>query len=57
VKNIKISFQGHKGPFHQNLIFLKLKLVCQRNRTTNSANSKPKLLYGKVGEAELNFVK
>jgi hypothetical protein len=46
-----------RGNSHQNLIFLKLKLVCQPNRTTNFTNSKVELLCGEVGEVELKLVK
>jgi hypothetical protein len=43
--------------FNQNLIFLKLKLVYETKRTTNSSNFKSELLHGEVGEAELNFMR
>jgi hypothetical protein len=53
VKNVKISFQGHKGSFHQYLIFLKLKSLCQSNRTTKptlpTLSLSVELFYGEVG--------
>jgi hypothetical protein len=42
---------------HQNLSFVKLKLVCQPNRITNFTNFKSELLYDEVDEAELKLVK
>jgi hypothetical protein len=42
---------------HQNLIFVKLKLVWQLSRTTNSVNSEIELLHDEVDEAELSFMK
>jgi hypothetical protein len=42
---------------HQNIIFLKLKLVCHLSRINNSANSETELLRDQVGESELSFVK
>jgi hypothetical protein len=42
---------------HQNLIFVKLKLVWQLSRITNSVNSEVELLHDEVDEAELSFMK
>jgi hypothetical protein len=56
-KTSKHHFKGIREHSHQNLIFLKLKLACQTNRTINSVNSKAELLHGEVSEAELSFVK
>jgi hypothetical protein len=57
VKTSKHCFNGIRDNYHQNLISVKLKLVSKPNRTTNSVNSEAELLYGKVDEVELNFVK
>jgi hypothetical protein len=54
---LKTSFQGHKGYFHQNIIFLKLKLIYQSNRIINFTNSEAELFCGKVGDAKLTLVK
>jgi hypothetical protein len=55
-KTLKHHSKGIRNNSHQNIIFTKLKLRCQRNRTTNT-NSEVEPLCGEVGEAELVFVK
>jgi hypothetical protein len=68
VKNIETSLQGHKGQFspkshgirdnfHQNLIFMKMKLGWHPNKTIDSTNSEVELLYDEFGEAKLNLMK
>jgi hypothetical protein len=57
VKTSKHHPQGHKDNSYQNLIFLKLKLGYQPNRTTNLTNSGIELFYGDVSDIELSLVK
>jgi hypothetical protein len=57
VKTSKHRSNGIRDNFKKNLIFLKLKLGCQPNKTANSTNSKAELLYAEVGEAELSLMK
>jgi hypothetical protein len=53
-KTSKQCPNGIKDNFHKYIIFLKLKLDCQPNKTTNS---EAELLYRKIDEAELSLVK
>jgi hypothetical protein len=56
-KTSKQCSKGIRDNSHQNLIFLKPKLVYKPNGTTNSTKCETELLYSEVGKAELNFMK
>jgi hypothetical protein len=53
----KHYFEGIKDNSHQNIIFLKLKLNYQPNRTINSIKFEIELLFNKIGKAKLSLMK
>jgi hypothetical protein len=57
IKSIKILFQGHKGQFSPQSHIYEARVELPAKQTTNSMNSVAELLYDKIDEIELSWIK